>query len=63
MYYYIGGEDRGIYRNKVKICTEIDNCAFSKSTITVNNVKKEIINVNMMIKWFEAENEYVLKYW
>lgn len=63
VYSFVGEQDRGVYRNKVKICTNISNCVFSISTLTVNNVKKKIVNVNMEIDGFKAENEYVLKYW
>ena len=66
VYTYKSGADSGIYRNKVKICSGISYCYFSKSTITVNNVEKYIIRVHMLIEdtdVFETINEYVLKYW
>ncbi len=66
IYTYGGAEDKSIYRNKVKICKEIEYCKFSKSEETTNNVTKKIINVNIIIKGiknFVAENQFVLKYW
>ena len=66
IYTYKSWSDRGIYRNKVKICSGISYCYFSKSTVTVNNTEKYVIRVHMLIEdadIFEAVNEYVLKYW
>ena len=52
-----------IYRNKSKICDEIEILKFS----TVNNdTNKNIVRVDMAIKGstvFVSSNEYVLKYW
>jgi len=65
-YTYKGDKDSSIYRNKVKICTNIAYCNFSKAFSTVNDVEKKIISVHMVIKgskMFETTNEYVLKYW
>lgn len=59
--------DGNIYRNKSKICTNIYACVFSqKEEIDNNNFSKQIITVNFAVKGskiFQAENEYVLKYW
>lgn len=66
VYTYSGSSDKSIYRNKVKICTTIGYCKFSKSEKTINNTTKKIINVHMIVegtKYFEADNNYVLKYW
>lgn len=56
-----------IYRNKVKICKNIDSCSFSKKEETVNNTQKKIIQVYMVIKnnnkTFATNNEFILKYW
>jgi len=64
IYTYSNG---AIYRNKVKICSNIKQCIFKKTEETdKNNFTKKIINVNMLIdgsKAFEGENDYVLRYW
>lgn len=56
-----------IYRNKVEICKNVNNCVFNKIEETdSNNFTKQIINVRLSIKdskKFESENNYVLKYW
>ena len=66
VYTYVAESDRGIYRNKVKICNNITFCNFSKSTITVNNTEKYIIDVHIVIahkEIFDTTNEFVLRYW
>lgn len=64
IYTYSNG---AIYRNKVKICSNIKQCIFKKIEETdKNNFTKKIINVNVLIdgsKAFVGENDYVLKYW
>lgn len=58
--------DSGIYRNKVKICDNIEFCRFKKTEKTEENIIKNIVEVVMVIdssKLFEVSNEYVLKYW
>lgn len=64
MYTYSNG---AIYRNKIKICSNIKECIFKKIEETDdNNFTKKIINVNVLIdgtKVFAAEDNYVLKYW
>ena len=65
-YTYKANPDNSIYRNKVKICTNIPYCSFSKSITTVNEVEKKLVQVHMIIAGshlFETNNEYVLKYW
>ncbi len=67
VYSYVHG-DTGIYRNKVKICNNIELCNFKKITETTENTntEKQILKVRMVIngaKIFETENSYVLKYW
>ena len=65
-YTYVSGTDNGIYRNKVKICSNIENCIFSKEEKVEENITKKIINVKISIKSskvFETSNDYVLKYW
>lgn len=59
--------ENSIYRNKVELCRNIENCIFSKLDETDdNNFTKKIINVKLSIAGenkFETENNYVLKYW
>lgn len=59
--------EKSIYRNKVELCRNIENCIFSKLEETDdNNFTKKIINVKLSIAGenkFETENNYVLKYW
>lgn len=66
VYTYKKSPDKGIYRNKVKICDNIEYCYFTKEEKTVNDFTKQIINVHIIIKGsriFETTNDYVLKYW
>lgn len=58
-------QDKGIYRNKVKICNNIESCSFTLGN-EEHSTEKKIITVNMEIKAlnnFVAENDYVLRYW
>lgn len=59
--------EKSIYRNKVELCRNIENCIFSKLEETDdNNFIKKIINVKLSIAGenkFETEINYVLKYW
>jgi hypothetical protein len=62
-YEYRNGE---IYRDKVKLCSNITNCMFTKRIETSGGIDKEIINVQIGIDGsnnFEVNNDYVLKYW
>lgn len=66
VYTYKSSPDNSIYRNKVKICTNIEHCFFSKREENINNRTKQIIQVQIKIKGpnpFETRNEYVLRYW
>ena len=66
VYTYKADTDKSIYRGKVKICTNILFCNFTKTQVEVNGITKNIIQVHMVIdgaKNFETINEYVLKYW
>lgn len=53
-------DEQAIYRNKVKICSNVTNCGFLE---VENEVDKNIIKVIIQIKSERFENEYVLKYW
>lgn len=48
--------DKGIYKNKVKICSEVTNCSFSKTM----QEEKEIINVLFETRNFAKNTEYVI---
>ena len=70
IYTYVKGQgensDNGIYRNKVKICSNISSCHFDIRPQKVNNTEKQIITVEMAIETnglFITKNDYVLKYW
>lgn len=66
VYNYKSSPDNGIYRNKVKICKNVENCQFTKIEEVVNSVNKIIINVTMILdasEAFETSTDYVLKYW
>lgn len=65
-YNYKASPDNSIYRDKVKICTNIAYCNFSQIEELVNNTTKKIINVHVIINGaniFETNNQYVLRYW
>ena len=66
--YTFSMSDKGIYRNKAKICSNIQICSFSKKIIVDDetNLEKKIIEVGITIKdakVFSPTNEYVLRYW
>lgn len=66
IYTYKESPDNGIYRNKVKICSNISFCQFTTTKKEEENITKKLIQVKMLInssKLFEVGNEYVLKYW
>ena len=50
-------ENRGIYKNKVKICRNIDFCSFRKST--ENN--KTVITVEFIVENQSRKTKYTLK--
>ena len=53
-------ENRGIYRNKVKICHNVESCSFS---YTQRN-GKNVVTVNMKIENGDEKNvEYTIKNW
>lgn len=56
--------DKGIYKDKIKICNNIDYCTFSSKNEITNNTTKQIITVDIIINDSEGyNNDYVLKYW
>ena len=65
-YTYKGSPDNSIYRDKIKICTNIAYCSFSQRQEIVNSTTKNILTIHIAIKadkLFETTNDYVLKYW
>ena len=60
-------KDESIYRNDKKIAKNIRTASFEPATYTVNNVTKNLIEVNLNIgvekKSYQKQIEYVLKYW
>lgn len=66
VYTYKSEPDKGIYRNKVKICKNVENCIFTKSEEEVQGVNKITINVAMLLggsEVFETSTDYILRYW
>lgn len=64
-YYYDITTD-AIYRDKIKICSNVSQCSFSKRTIEVNNTKKEILKIDIDMNKTghnTREIEYVLRYY
>lgn len=60
--------DKALYRNKVKISTHVDVFNIETKTISVHNVDKQIISVNIVIgnssKTLLGKSiDYTLKYW
>ena len=66
IYTFKGEDDKGIYRNKVKICKDIEYCSFTKKIEEVDNVSKVIVSVDIYVNGedlFQVSTDYVLKYW
>lgn len=66
--YVYNESDKGIYRGKVKIATHVEAFSCSKKTITINNVDKDILTVNIIIgssskNLLNKKIDYTLKYW
>ena len=59
--------ENSIYRNKNKICENIESLTFTqREEVDENDFEKIVINVQMTISGsqiFEMENDYVLNYW
>lgn len=63
VYTYKGGQDKSIYRNKVKICRNVELCEFTKRETQDG---KKIINVHIYMNesdLLELSTDYILKYW
>ena len=64
VYTYVSSPDNGIYRNKVKICSNVTNCIFESGQIANSNKKTVKVRISIDgLESFQSENEYVLKYW
>lgn len=66
--YKYNSEDCGIYRGEVKIASEVRDFKATKKTITINNVDKEIVSINILIgdstkTLVQKSIDYTLKYW
>ena len=63
VYTYKAGGDNSIYRNKVKVCQNVEGCKFSMKE---NDNNKDIINVEIYMdnnNFILLTTDYVLKYW
>lgn len=66
--YIYNSKDNGIYREQVKIATNVTYFYASKKVITINNVEKSIVTVEIIIgesskTLFTKKIDYTLKYW
>ena len=66
--YVYNETDEGIYRGNQKVATNVKLFNVSKRTITVNNVEKNILRINIIIgngakTLFNKTIDYTLKYW
>lgn len=66
--YVYNTTDEGIYKDKVKIATNVTAFDAKKKTIMVNGVEKEIISISIAIgtstdSMFYKSIDYTLKYW
>lgn len=66
--YIYSEEDEGIYRGQTKVASHIKSFNVSKKTITINNVDKDILTVNIIIgnstkNLLNKQIDYTLRYW
>lgn len=66
--YTYNQDDEGIYRGQTKVASHVTQFECSKKTITINNVDKEIVTINITIgddkrNLFNKQIDYTLKYW
>lgn len=66
--YSYNSYDEGLYRESVKISTNVKAFTASKKIITINNVEKDIVTVKIIIgnstqTLFSKQIDYTLKYW
>ena len=66
--YTYNSNDEGLYRESVKISTNVKAFTATKKIITINNVDKDIVTVKIIIgnstqTLFSKQIDYTLKYW
>ena len=66
--YIYNEEDGGIYREKIKIASNVTTFVVNKKNVVINTVQKEIIRINIAIgdsdaNLFNKKIDYTLKYW
>lgn len=66
--YVYNENDESIYRGNNKVASHVKSFIISKKTITINNVDKDILTVNIVIggstkSLFSKQIDYTLKYW
>ena len=66
--YTYNSHDEGLYRESVKISTNVKAFTATKKIITINNVDKDIVTVKIIIgnstqTLFSKQIDYTLKYW
>ena len=66
--YTYNSYDEGLYRESVKISTNVKAFTATKKIITINNVDKDIVTVKIIIgnstqTLFSKQIDYTLKYW
>ena len=68
MNYIYDTSTENIYRGKTRIASNISVFTINQKTITINNVEKEILSIEMRIGTstdtaFDKKIDYTLKYW
>ena len=66
--YTYNQNDKGVYRGKIKIASNVVAFSATSKKIIINNCTKQIININIIIgesleTAFEQNIDYTLKYW
>ena len=66
--YVYNQSDKGIYRGKVKVASNVSKLACSKKIITVNNIDKQILSIDIVIEnskntLINKKIDYTLRYW
>lgn len=66
--YVYNQNDKGIYRGKVKVATNVSRLECSKKIITVNNIDKQILSIDIVIgnskkTLVNKKIDYTLRYW
>lgn len=66
--YVYNQNDKGIYRGKVKVATNVSRLECSKKIITVNNIDKQILSIDIVIgnskrTLVNKQIDYTLRYW